>query len=533
MSAPLSRPTPAPLTAPPAGVLDLLEAFSAAYGDAELRLWMQRDRGRQRLFPSDAAEDVDGPDPCAIRRTLHVRNGAPLELEVRADTADEAAIDFLVRALTQVLAYESEAQSAALELSERYEEINLLYSISEILGSVLSLETAAGRILAEVADTLSARRASLWVYEPEEDDLHLRAAVGEEGLTGPIPRDDPVSVTARVFRERQPLNLERGAVLPRPTRLEPRPRGHEAFLSVPINYTPPEGAVRTVGVITLVGRSSGVRFSAGDAKLLSALASQVGAAIEIHRLVRENVHRERLEHELELAHDLQLKLLPETSAFGGGADVAARCEPAESVGGDFYHLFRLSGGRLGAIIGDVSSHGFAAALIMAMTLSAVAIYAQEVGPPSEVLRRIHRALIDELEATEMHLSLFYGVLDPGAGRLTYANAGHPHAFRVRGSGAIVRLGATHPPLGTQSLDAYRDADTEWECGHDLLCLFTDGLSDAFADTAGAGGEARLVDEVVRLRDRTSAEILARLFDVARRARPPVPFDDQTAVLLRA
>jgi phosphoserine phosphatase RsbU/P len=114
--------------------------------------------------------------------------------------------------------------------------------------------------------------------------------------------------------------------------------------------------------------------------------------------------------------------------------VAARCLPADSVGGDFYHLFRLPNDRVGIMIGDVSSHGFSAALIMALTMSAVAIYAQESGPPAEVLRHVHRALIKELESTEMYLTLFYGVLDPNARSLVYANAGHPHAFHVGADG---------------------------------------------------------------------------------------------------
>ena len=76
----------------------------------------------------------------------------------------------------------------------------------------------------------------------DDQQLHLAAAVGEDGLTGPIPVDDPDSATAWVFREKQPLNIERGTARPACPGLEPRPQGREAFLSVPINYTPPERA---------------------------------------------------------------------------------------------------------------------------------------------------------------------------------------------------------------------------------------------------------------------------------------------------
>jgi sigma-B regulation protein RsbU (phosphoserine phosphatase) len=284
-------------------------------------------------------------------------------------------------------------------------------------------------------------------------------------------------------------------------------------------------------VITLVGRRTNVRFNAGDARLLAAIASQIGAALETQRLVQESLKQERLVRELELAHDLQLKLLPDTGKFLGDAQVAARCAPAESVGGDFYQLFRLSDGRLGVMIGDVSSHGFSAALIMALAISAAGIYAQQADPPAAVLRSVHQALRKELESTEMYLTLFYCVLDLEKGLLTYANAGHPHAFKIGGDGKAERLGATDPPLGMVPLEEYGEATVSWNADADLLCLFTDGLSDAFGRGDGTG-EDELVEEVLRVRHEPVQEILARLFESAEKAVLSIPPDDRSAVLVR-
>jgi sigma-B regulation protein RsbU (phosphoserine phosphatase) len=302
---------------------------------------------------------------------------------------------------------------------------------------------------------------------------------------------------------------------------------------VPINFTPPDGSTRTVGVLTLVGRRNNVRFSAGDARLLSAIASQIGAALETQRLLQESLRQERLGRELELAHDLQLKLLPDPATFDAPISIAARCVPAESVGGDFYQLFRLPADRIGFMIGDVSSHGFSAAMIMALTMSAVGIHAPESGSPAEVLRRVHRALIFELESTEMYMSLFYAVLDLNAGQLVYANAGHPHAFRITAEGVVQRLGATDPPLGIRSRDDYGEGVTEWTAGQDLLLLFTDGLSDALAsDPSGQSGEATLLAEVLRTRALPLTEIIDQVFSMADRALAHLPPDDRTALVAR-
>ena len=220
------------------------------------------------------------------------------------------------------------------------------------------------------------------------------------------------------------------------------------------------------------------------------------------------------------------------SAFSGAAQVAARCAPAESVGGDFYQLFRLPGERLGVMIGDVSSHGFSAALIMALTMSVAAIYAQESGPPAAVLQRIHQALIKELESTEMYVTLFYCVLDPAAGTLTYANAGHPHAFRIDADGGVKRLGATDPPLGMSKFEEYGEGRVDWNAAEDLLALFTDGLSDAFSNQSSSGGEKKLVAEIVARRHLQLTEIIEQLFATAEQASLNIPSDDRTAVLVR-
>ncbi|HEX6037577.1 GAF domain-containing SpoIIE family protein phosphatase, partial [Longimicrobium sp.] len=367
------------------------------------------------------------------------------------------------------------------------------------------------------------------VHDADARRLVLAAADGGEGQTAPIEVDDPCSVTAAVFRDARPVILAPGEEYYR-DQCAGGERQRGSFLSVPVSYTPPEGETRTVGVINLIGRNGNDGFSAGDMKLLSAIASQIGAAVENNRLIAESLRQQRLDRELELAHDLQLKLLPAVEGFADYAQVAARCVPAESVGGDFYHLFRLPNGRLGVLIGDVSSHGFGAALIMALTISAVAIHASEGDAPAEVLHRTHRAVIDELENTEMYLTLFYGVIDPAAGTLTYSNAGHGHAFRITGDGRPERLDATDPPFGIVDRDTYGEQTTAWSAGEDLLFLFTDGLSDAL-DAGEIEGERVLVDEAVRLRGEAPESVIERLFVRAGEA-THVPPDDRTAVVVR-
>jgi sigma-B regulation protein RsbU (phosphoserine phosphatase) len=235
--------------------------------------------------------------------------------------------------------------------------------------------------------------------------------------------------------------------------------------------------------------------------------------------------------EMELAHDLQQKLLPAAERFEG-AEAAGRVSPAEQVGGDFYQLFRLSGGRVGVMLGDVSLHGFPSALIMTLTMSAAGIYAREHDSPAQVLRDLDDALREELETTEMFLTVFYGVLDPANGRLVYSNAGHPHAFAIDGGGGPSRLTATDPPVGFAGPASYCEEQIRWTPGEDLLLLFTDGLSDTLASATRLDGEERILDTVVRHRYGPVARIIDELFDLTTDAEPRLRGDDRTALVVR-
>jgi len=527
------------MTDGPSGVPDAvrttLDDFQARL-PVPLRLWQLENGAPVRMVYPAPGEG----SPCAPLAPVPSHVAATLGVEVQSEgsvwgaSATEIA-ELIARQVAHALEYDREVRFFTYELSERYEEINLLYSISETLGSILSLEDAARAILGEVCDVLAARRGSLWVFQPESEQLNLVASVGKGGRGEPIPVSHPEAVTARVFREGRsvifgPRNHLGGSKFDGEDRRAVT-RGPETVLSVPIRYTPPSGVPRSVGVINLMGRRSGERFTASDQKLLAAIASQIGAALENNRLVRKTLEQERVARELELAHDLQMKLLPSVDGFEG-AEVAARVQPADSVGGDFYQIFKLAQGRMGVMIGDVSSHGFPAALIMTLSMSAAAIYGSEGRRPAEVLNRLDAALRDELESTEMYLTLFYGVLDPKAGSLTFANAGHPHAFALRADGAAERLKATAPPVGIAEPGGYEEETVEWSSGQDMLLLFTDGLSDPLAHGTGETGESRLVAEVAARADLPLEDVVDHLFALSEDAESGIPSDDRTVMLVR-
>lgn len=293
----------------------------------------------------------------------------------------------------------------------------------------------------------------------------------------------------------------------------------------------PEAASPLVTLPVGGGRGLRLTYEEGVAARPAAelLAGVLGVFADIdaarERWIRRRLRRERVLAELEVARDLQLRLLPDADGFRDLADVAARCDPALSLGGDFYFLSRQPGGRLGVMLGDVSSHGPSAALIMALTLSAASMATKAHAGPAEVLSGMHEQLLRALESTEMYMTLFYGVVDRAAGTVAYANAGHPYAYRLDG-GRRERLPALDPPIGMSTRSGFEERALTWPADTATLLVFTDGLAGDLSDPlerpasgvrtaldAGETGTAALVEALfsdvgddMRLDDRTAVAV---------------------------
>lgn len=427
----------------------------------------------------------------------------------------------LVPLVREIADAERTAASLSNELVARYEEIDLLYSIGELLGRSRHVDDVASVILREVTAVIGARRAALRVYDEGSQVLRTVASLGTDPLIVPadVPIDDPDALVARAFRSGR---IEAGA----------QPAWVPGdVVAVPITYATSGHPIRVIGTLALGDRAGGGAFTQEEIKLIAAVANQVGAALENARLVALEREQQRLAHEMALAHDLQMRLMPTPSALRGDADVAVRLQPAESVGGDFYTFARLGRRRVGIMVGDVASHGLSAALIAAEVLAAAGIHANSTTPADEVLTLLRDSLADELEKTEMYLTIFYGVLDPGVGRLSYASAGHQHAFRVRADGTCERLAPTAPPLGLVEAGRFARRAVRWNFGSDLLVLYTDGVIEA-ANAAGERfGEERLLQAVSAARDSRPAQITEAAF-VAMDQFGAEPADDRTLLVLR-
>ena len=250
-----------------------------------------------------------------------------------------------------------------------------------------------------------------------------------------------------------------------------------------------------IGLLNLGPRLSQQEYSADDRKLLSDLATQTAPAVRVAQLVRqqqqEAQERERIEQELRVARLIQQTLLPKTLPELPGYDVAAYYQPAREVGGDFYDFVDLEDGRMGLVIGDVTDKGVPAALVMATTRTMLRAAAQRLFSPGEVLQRVNDVLVADIPPN-MFVTCLYAVLDPGSGRIVYANAGHdlPYRRRAGRSEGAEELRATGMPLGLMPGMGYEEKEIELGKGESVL-FYTDGLVEAHDERREMFGFPRL------------------------------------------
>ena len=429
---------------------------------------------------------------------------------------------------------EFELNSLSMELLDRYEEVNLLYDVGESLGSVFDADTIYEIVLGKGTTVIGAQKALIMMLEEEGGGLHLVASRGlseEEATRLAVWVEEGIG--RDVAKEAKPLLVEEGepllADLPQGKDVnQTRPRFSSSIMCAPLKTTD-----TVLGIICMMEKASHEMFTAGDLKLLSAIASQAAISIHNSKLIQELRESERIKRDMEIAQRIQMSLLPDKPPHFGGVELAGRCIPAKNVGGDYYDFFTISEDELGIVIADVSGHSVGAALVMAATRSVLRSEAFQNGNAPEILARTNAIMFGDLAAAELFITMFYLRYNRGTGELTYANGGHNLPFICRAEGRqCVPIDADGMPLGI--LDDVRFDLGRAQIGTgDILILYTDGVTEARSRTGEQLGEDRLHRIVQRNSKMTAQELLDVIYDeVYQHSRSMIQNDDITLVVMK-
>lgn len=229
------------------------------------------------------------------------------------------------------------------------------------------------------------------------------------------------------------------------------------------------------------------------------------------------------------ARAIQRSLLPAALPSMPGCSVAARWEPAMAFGGDCYDALRLTDTHLAISIADVCGKGLPAAMLMSNLLASVRAFAASERRPRDVVSSTNRALCRHGNLRRF-VTLFYGVYDSSAKRLTYTNAGHNPPVVARRDGSFERLSVGGMVTGVFEDAAYEEGTVVLESG-DRLVLFTDGITEARAANGVEFEDEGLLQTVTRHHQGDAGSLVRAIFDeVASFAGGPLQ-DDATAVVV--
>ncbi|HEX2341348.1 MAG TPA: SpoIIE family protein phosphatase [Vicinamibacterales bacterium] len=292
---------------------------------------------------------------------------------------------------------------------------------------------------------------------------------------------------------------------------------------------------RIAGLLALGPRLSEEPYSSEDRRLLATVCNQAGLALDsiwlAERIAERREAERRAAHELEIAQEVQRRLLPQQPPTLASLECAGACQQARAVGGDYYDFLDLGDGRLGLVLADISGKGISAALLMANLQAYVRSrfsLAREDLP--ELLRSLN-AYLFESSPSSRYATLFFGRYDDTSGRLHYVNCGHNPPLVMRRDGTTCWLQPTAPVVGLVDEWSCTTGELEVRAG-DTLVLYTDGVTDAMDDDGNFFEEERLVELVRRHRDMAPAALVQTLIETVTRFSGKVQEDDLTVVIAK-
>ena len=437
-----------------------------------------------------------------------------------------------------------ELEASNRVLVQRTEVLVSLQELGQTLISSTGLSEVATWVCRRAGDLCSADRVVLYLrklVESGKESAEVLAVRGWEGsaigyLVPPAQVFDGLSGSRPVPYMHSPPGV-------RPIQPRNGEEGNSSLRSMGLRV-PLVAQEQLVGVM-IIQSTQKESFHPGETALLQAFANQAALAIQRTSLIEELrakitqleaaqaelVVKERIERELELAHQVQESMLPHSFPVVPGYTLTARYEPARQVGGDFYDMFVLDDDHFGIVVADVADKGLPAALYMALTRSLLLAEARRERSPRTTLQNVNTLLLD-LGELNGFVSVFYGVVECSSHRLVYARAGHERPLLLRAD-QIHKLGGRGTVLGIQESNSLNLSEEEHrlEPG-DRIILYSDGLCDVMDESGTFLGLDRLQAIVADQAELPIEALSQAIFDLLAQFRGQAEqFDDMTLLAL--
>jgi sigma-B regulation protein RsbU (phosphoserine phosphatase) len=334
-----------------------------------------------------------------------------------------------------------------------------------------------------------------------ESYLRLHAIPPGEGIIG------------RVWQTREPVLLTDLANAPELAGLRGTSLGATSVMVTPLLY-----GKQNMGVLALGNGPSSPSFTPSDFFVFKSIAEQSAFALYNAIIYSEANEKKRLDHDLEIARDIQRILLPSEAPVIPGFEISGINIPARHVSGDYFDYLTVDNDKLGVAIADVSGKGVPASIIMAICRSVLRSQAAANPSPADVLQKVNRQLYPDIKE-DMFISMAYVILDHVQGTMVLSRAGHdaPILFdQATGTATPVK-----PPgmvLGIDSGSVFDRITGDFALTlnrGDCLLLYTDGVTEALDANGDEFGPDRMIESVRASAPEGAPAIITGLIDALR------------------
>src|SRR5215470_15393235 len=415
----------------------------------------------------------------------------------------------------------------APEVKGRRDLLGIVSMVGVSLLPNTSVEETLNRTIDMVFEAIPAERGFLFLNEKDDLVCKIARAAGR----GALPADLQVQISRSITNK---VLTEGASVLTSDAAHDPRFQSQNSVVLSQIRSVmavPLFSGEETFGMV-YVDNPLDNRFSEEDLGVMTTIASVASIKIENERLLEERLEKRRMEEELKVASEIQMRLQPFAPPSFPGWEMTGVSFPCREIGGDYYDfILRKRDNRVIVAVGDVSGKGTGAALLMSSLHAAVRAQSQTRRSISEMMGEINQYIFENSPSNKF-LTLFYGELDPDTGTLTYSNGGHNAPIFVRRSGNVERLDKGGLPIGMMQAGVYQEASVDFDRG-DVLVIYSDGITESINERDEEFEEDRLIEVVKNNLGRSASGIRDRIDEaLSRFVGNTAPVDDMTLMIIK-
>lgn len=402
-------------------------------------------------------------------------------------------------------------------------EKKTLFDVSRLLMTSLNLDEVLHNILIALKNVIEYHAGGVYLIKEESQDVESISSIGYDevqntdlhlklgqGIVGHVAKNGQAEIISDVSKDDRYINARTAT---------------KSEMIVPITLES-----KLVGLLNLEHNDLDA-FSDEDRDTLTTFASQAAISIERARLHKYILDQKKIEEQLHIARTIQKTFLPDEVPQIDGFDLWGTNIPSGEVGGDYYDFVNIVKNQFGITIADVSGKGIPAALIMASFRASLIAEIRNNYAIRTICRKVNNLLCESLKPGSFVTGI-YGVLDSKNSIFTFSNCGHNPGLLIRKDDSIEELIEGGLILGVRPDVRYEERPIYIRSG-DILCLFTDGITEAENRTGEQFETERMVEIIKKHRKLPAKEIGHKMLSAVHSfAHPGFIMDDLTVILLK-